>query len=204
MGLITSTQSVSRYTVDGHIENPAVENIRNSLKKYSIPVIESEFDEIVSGWTPFESPYDPDFDKFSFQFGTYFVFNLRIDKKSIPAKLLQKHMAMEIAKRIEKSGRDFISKNEKSEIKDRVIDLLMRKIPSVPSIYEILWDYEEKNIYFHTTQKAANELFETLFLKTFNLKAIRLFPYTMIERKSGFSSRQKDLFAGLTPLKYSR
>ena len=77
MGLITSTQSVSRYTIEGNIENPILETIRNSLKKYSIPVIESEYDEIVSGWTPIESPYDPDFEKFSFQFGTYFVFSLR-------------------------------------------------------------------------------------------------------------------------------
>jgi len=204
MGLISSTHSISRYHIDGEIEGSITEEIRNGLIKYSIPIIESEYDEISAGWTPVESPYNPDFEKFSFQFGTYFLFSLRIDKKSIPGKLIQKHMAIEIEKKKEKSGRDFISKNEKSEIKDMVTDILMHKIPSIPNIYDVLWSYEEKNLYLYTTQKAANEVFETIFLKSFNVKPIRLFPYTIVETKSEFSNTQKDRVLSLTPVKYSR
>ena len=204
MGLISSTHSVARYHIDGKIEGSINEKVREGLIKYSIPKIENEYDEISAGWTPLESPYNPDFESFSFQFGTYFVFSLRVDKKSIPAKLIQKYMAMEIEKKKEKSGRDFISKNEKSELKEHVIDILMHKIPAVPSLYDVLWDYEEKNLYLYTTQKAANEFFETIFLKSFKLKPIRLFPYTLIETKSSFQSSQKDKFLTLTPLKYSR
>ena len=204
MGLISSTHSVARYHIDGKIEGSINEKVREGLIKYSIPKIENEYDEISAGWTPLESPYNPDFESFSFQFGTYFVFSLRVDKKSIPAKLIQKYIAMEIEKKKEKSGRDFISKNEKSELKEHVIDILMHKIPAVPSLYDVLWDYEEKNLYLYTTQKAANEFFETIFLKSFKLKPIRLFPYTLIETKSSFQSSQKDKFLTLTPLKYSR
>ena len=103
-----------------------------------------------------------------------------------------------------KSGRDFISKQEKSEIKELVIDILMHKIPAIPNVYDVLWNYEEKNLYLYTTQKAANEFFETIFLKTFNLKPIRLFPYTIVETKSKFSNPQKDRIQTLVPLKYSR
>ena len=204
MGLISSTHSVTRYHIDGKIEGSINEKVREGLIKYSIPKIENEYDEISAGWTPLESPYNPDFESFSFLFGTYFVFSLRVDKKSIPAKLIQKYIAMEIEKKKEKSGRDFISKNEKSELKEHVIDILMHKIPAVPSLYDVLWDYEEKNLYLYTTQKAANEFFETIFLKSFKLKPIRLFPYTLIETKSSFQSSQKDKFLTLTPLKYSR
>jgi DNA recombination-dependent growth factor C len=204
MSLISSTHSISRYHIDGKIEGPVIEEIRNSLKKNAISKIESEYDEISAGWTPVESPYNPDFDKFSFQFGTYFLFSLRIDKKSIPAKLVQKYMAIEIEKKKEKSGRDFISKNEKAEIKEMVIDILMHKIPFIPNIYDVLWDYENHNLYFFTTQKAANEFFETFFLKSFNLKPVRLFPYTIVEIKSEFSDTQKDRIFSLAPIKYSR
>jgi hypothetical protein len=113
-------------------------------------------------------------------------------------------MAIEIEKKKEKSGRDVVSKNEKSEIKEMVIDILMHKIPSIPSVYDVLWNYEEHNLYLYTTQKAANEFFETLFLKSFNLKPIRLFPYTIIETKSNFSNPQKDRVLSLVPVKYSR
>lgn len=204
MSLISSTHSVTRYHIDGKIDGSINEKVREGLIKYSIPKIENEYDEISAGWTPFESPYNPNFEIFPFLFGTYFVFSLRVDKKSIPAKLIQKYMALEIEKKKEKSGRDFISKNEKTEIKEHVTDILMHKIPAVPSLYDVLWDYEEKNLYLYTTQKAANEFFETIFLKSFKLKPIRLFPYTLIETKSSFQSSQKDKFLTLTPLKYSR
>ena len=204
MGLISSTHSISRYHIDGKIEGSIIEIVKTGLMKYSIPKLESDYDEISAGWAPVESPYTPDFEKFSFQFGTYFLFSLRIDKKSIPVKLIQKYMVLEIEKKKEKSGRDFISKNEKSEIKEMVIDILMHKIPAIPNVYDILWNYEENNLYLYTTQKAANEFFETLFLKSFNLKPIRLFPYTIIETKSKFLNPQKDRVLTLAPLKYSR
>lgn len=204
MALISSTHSISRYHIDGKIEGSIIEEIQNGLIKNSIPKIENEYDEIAAGWVPIESPYNPDFNKFSFQFGTYFVFSLRIDKKSIPQKLIQKYMTIEIEKKKENSARDFISKNEKTEIKEHVIDILMHKVPAVPNIYDVLWDYEANNLYLYTTQKAANELFETIFLKSFNLKAIRLFPYTIIEKKSEFPAPKKDRVLSLAPVKYSR
>lgn len=204
MALISSTHAVSRYHIDGKIEGSILEEVREGLIKNSIPKIESEYDEILAGWTPLESPYNPDFETFSFQFGTYFVFSLRIDKKSIPQKLIQKYIAIEIEKKKEKTGRDFVSKNEKAEIKEHVTDILMHKIPAVPNVYDVLWDYEAASLYLYTTQKAANEFFETIFFKSFNLKPIRLFPYTMIEKKSGFSTQQKDRALSLAPVKYSR
>lgn len=202
MGFVSSTSSMSRYHIEGDFENSILEQVREGLIRNAIPKIESEYEEISAGWTPFESPYNPDFEQFSFQFGTYFLFSLRIDKKSIPAKLVQKHMALEIEKKKQESGRDFISKNEKAEIKEIVLDLLMHKMPSIPSMYDVLWSYEEKHLFLFSTQKAANELFETLFLKSFNLKPIRLFPYTIAEKLSNFTPDEKDRVLGLSPIKY--
>ncbi|WDP90789.1 MAG: recombination-associated protein RdgC [Desulfobacter sp.] len=202
MGFISSTHSLSRYHIEGEFDGSTMEAVREGLIQNAIPEIESEYDEISAGWTPFESPYKPDFEKYSFIFGTYFLFSLRIDKKSIPAKLVQKHMAIEIEKKKEETGRDFLSKNEKAEIKEFILDILMHKIPSIPSIYDILWSYEEKSLYLFSTQKAANELFETLFFKSFNHKPVRIFPYTMVEKLGKFTDTEKDRFLSLAPLKY--
>ena len=204
MGLISSTHSMSRYHIEGKFEASVMEEVLNGLIKNAMPIIESDYEEISAGWTPVESPYNPDFEKFSFIFGTYFLFSLRIDKKTVPVKLIQKHMALEIEKKKKETGRDFISKNEKNELKEMILDVLMHKIPSIPNLYDVLWSYEEKSLFLFTTQKAANELFETLFLKSFNLKPIRIFPYTLIEKKSGFSAPQKDRILSLAPLKYGK
>ena len=204
MGFLSNTHSLSRYHIEGEFDGSTMEEVRNGLIQNAIPKLESDYEELTMGWTPFESPYDPDFERFSCIFGTYFLFSMRIDKKSIPAKLVQKQMAIEIEKRKETSGRDFVSKNEKSEIKEMILDVLLSKMPAIPNVYDVLWDYENKNLFLFSTQKAANELFETLFLKSFGLKAIRLFPYTIVEKKSDIKETVKDRIYTLSPLKLAR
>jgi DNA recombination-dependent growth factor C len=204
MGFLSATQSMSRYHILDAFDTEPMEQVRDGLIQHAIPTLENEYEEISAGWTPFESPYLPDFEQFSFVFGTYFLFSLRIDKKSIPAKLVHKQMAIEIEKKKHASGRDFVSKNEKSEIKETVMDVLMQKMPAIPNVYDVLWDYDAGNLFLFTTQKAANEFFETIFFKSFNLKPVRLFPYTLVETRSAFSSADKDRILTLTPCHFSR
>ncbi len=204
MGLLSSSVSVARYRVEGEIEDALVETVKQGLKKNAVSEIEDEYAEIAVGWTPFESPFDPDFEKFSFTFGTCFLFTLRIDKKSVPSKIVQKQVAMEVAKRLKESGREFLSKNEKTDIKDMITEKLMRQMPSIPNMYDVLWIPEDHSLLFFTTQKAANEELETLFKTSFKLKLIRLFPFTMAEGDKGFSDHDRDKIATLVPVKYSR
>jgi DNA recombination-dependent growth factor C len=204
MGFLSATVSMSRYRITDSFDTEPMEQVRDGLIRHAIPTLENEYEEISAGWTPFESPYLPDFEKFPFVFGTYFLFSLRIDKKSIPAKLVHKQMAIEIEKKKQSSGRDFVSKNEKSEIKETVMDVLMHKMPAIPNVYDVLWDYDARNLFLFSTQKAANEFFETIFFKSFSLKPVRLFPYTLVETKSAFSSAHKDRILTLTPLHFSR
>lgn len=204
MGLLSSSLSVARYRVEGEIEGSLVETVKQGLKKNAITEIEDEYAEITIGWTPFESPFEPDFEKFTFTFGTYFLFTLRIDKKSIPSKIVQKQVAMEITKRLKESGREFVSKNEKTDIKEMITEKLMRQMPSVPNMYDVLWIPEDNSLMFCTTQKAANEELETLFKNSFKLKLIRLFPFTMADGCKDFSDQDRDKIAKLVPIKYSR
>ena len=99
MGLISSTHSMSRYHIEGSFEAGVMDEVRRGLTENAMPKQENEYEELSAGWTPYESPYNSDFEKFSFIFGTYFLFSLRIDKKSIPAKLVQKEMALAIEKK---------------------------------------------------------------------------------------------------------
>ena len=112
MGLLSSSVSISRYRVEGDIEEPVLETVRNGLIRNVISHIEDEYAEMSVGWTPMESAFDPDFEKFTFSFGTYFVFSLRIDKKSVPSKIIKKYVSLEIIKKLKETHRDFLSKND--------------------------------------------------------------------------------------------
>jgi DNA recombination-dependent growth factor C len=204
MGLLSRSLSVTRYRVEKKIAAPVIENVTKGLKKYAITEIDNEADEHAVGWTCFEAPYEPDFDRSSFIIGTYFVFSLRIDKKAIPAKVVKKHYALEMQKRLKESGRDFLSRNEKKMIREHVLNVLSIRIPATPNVYDLLWDYEAASLLFFNNQKGANEALETLFSQSFGLTLIRLFPYTMGELTAGLSEPQRDVLGTLTPARLAK
>jgi hypothetical protein len=202
MGLLSSTISLTRYRIDGEIKTPVIETIARGLRKNAIGDIDNDPSEKAVGWTSFNSPYHPEFKGSSFIIGPYFVFSLRIDKKNIPPKLINKHVAMATSRRLLETGRPYLSRDEKKEIKDHVIDTLSLRIPAVPSVYDILWSVETHRLCFFSNLKSANEEFETLFHNSFQLVPIRLFPYTIADLEAGLSSHQKDTLNRLTPTRF--
>ncbi|MDH3566253.1 MAG: exonuclease [Desulfobacteraceae bacterium] len=197
MGLLSSRISVTRYKVKGRLDGSVHETVYQSLKQRSIPNIEDDGSDAIVGWTSFENPYAPDFEGYSFVFGAHMVFALRIDKKSIPPKLVRKHCTLEFAKRLADTGRRYLSANEKKAIRDHVVLTLSRRIPATPNVFDLVWDYKEASVWFFSNLKSANEELETLFIKSFGLQLIRLFPYTTADLIAGLSDGERDLLLKL-------
>ncbi len=203
MGLLSSTVSITRYKIEGEIEKPVLETITNALKRNTISEIDDDSSDKDVGWTSLENPFNPDFEGSSFVIGTHLVFSLRIDKKTIPQKIVKKHVNVEVAKKLADSGRDYLSKNEKQIIKEGVIDKLSRRIPATPNIYDIVWNQEDSVLWFFSNQKSANEELEALFSKSFKVSLIRLFPYTIADLTSGLSEADRDILSKLSPTKFA-
>jgi len=199
MGLLSSSTSITRYRVTGDIQGTVIERVEKGLTENCVPEIQDGASDKFVGWTCFEKPYTPDFKGSSFVYGSYFIFCLRIDRKIIPPKIIQKYIAIESNKKLAKSGRTHLSANERAMIKDHVINLLNARIPATPHIYDLFWDYEQSLVTFFTTLKNANEELETLFFKSFGLSLIRLFPYTTAELSMELPGPQKDRLLKLTP-----
>ena len=134
MGLLSASVSITRYKVEGQLEAPVLETVAEALQENAISDIDDQAPEKISGWTSFEKPYQPDFSGSSFVYGAYLIFALRIDKKAIPAKVVQKHFMIESARCLAESGRQYLSRNEKQRIKDHVVDGLSLKVPATPNV----------------------------------------------------------------------
>lgn len=204
MGILSSSVSITRYLINGDLEKPVIDTVMNGLKKNTIADIdEDDAMEKISGWTDFENPYQPDFENKSCLYGPYFIFALRIDKKRISSKIIKKQMILEINKRLKESEREHLSKNEKKEIKENIILKLSKRIPATPDIYDIVWNYEQKTLWFFSNLKAANEELENLFSKSFKLNLIRWFPYTAAHLDASLPDDRKDRLESLSPQYFS-
>ncbi|MFH1982791.1 MAG: recombination-associated protein RdgC [Pseudomonadota bacterium] len=202
MGLLANSVSITQYLVKGKLTEPLIERLLEGLQHHSIQDIDGETLEKAVGWTPIDHPYDPDFSLSPFVIGEYIFFSLRLDKKTIPAKILKKAIHVAVARQLKVKEREFLSRNEKQDIRDQVINHLLIKIPANPNIYDVMWHYEKGELTFFSTLKAANEALETLFIKSFDLNLIRLFPYTLAEWGGGLNDHQKDLLTTLAPTRF--
>jgi hypothetical protein len=199
MGIVSPTTALTRYTVEGNLDGSVLEIIAAGLKKYAIGDIDGNPSEQTAGWTGYKQPFEPDFNGSSFILGPYIIFSLRVDKKSIPSKMVQKHIAVESAKRMKETGRDILSSNEKKMIKDYVINKLNLKMPSTPNIYDVVWQVEKKDLWFFSNLKTANEHLETLFAKSFHLHLVRRIPYTMAYFDQSLTPAQMEMLAKIVP-----
>jgi recombination associated protein RdgC len=202
MGLLSNSIGLTRYHVNGALKPPILDTMAQKLKKNIVADIDKEDSEKAVGWTSFQSPYNPNFDDSSFVIGTYFVFSLRIDKKSIPSQVIKKHCLLEENRKLKEEGRDFLSRNEKKIIKESMISVLSQRVPATPNIYDLFWDYEKAIFYFLSNQKNANEELENLFSKTFKLSLVRMFPYSMAELTAKLKPADQDALVRLTPTKF--
>ena len=203
MGIQSPTASISRYRVEGNLEKPIIETVRRGLKSNVIEDIDKESVETSVGWTSFYQPYQPNFDGPSFIFGTLFIFSLRIDKKTVPPKLLHKHVMLASTKRLAETGRRYLSRNEKQVLKEQVTGQLIQRIPATPNIYDLIWNPEESSLLFFTSLKTANEELETLFRRSFGVSLIRLFPYTAAELNSNLTESERDVLKSLKPTDFT-
>jgi len=202
MGVLSSSISISSYHVEGKKDKNIIQKVADGLKKHSIKEIDENSIEKTIGWTSYRSPYKPDFEGSSFLLGTYFVFSLRIDKKSISSKIVKKYFVEKEEQIIKKSQRKYLTRNEKKNLREQIISTLILRVPATPHIYDVIWNYEKSLILFLSNQKSANEDFETVFSKSFKLKIIRLFPYTSAFFNAGLSNGALDKLENISPEKF--
>jgi recombination associated protein RdgC len=198
MGLLSTSTSLTRYKVNGKLEDPILDTIAAGLKKHTISDIDDNPSEQAAGWASFQDPFNSNFEGSNFMIGTYIVFALRIDRKSVPPKMVQKHFSIESAKRLKEMGREFLSASEKRMVKDNVINKLTLKMPSTPNIHDVVWQYETGEVWFFNNLKSANEALETLFIKSFGVSLVRSIPYTMAMMDPNISVHEQDLLHKLS------
>jgi hypothetical protein len=203
MGLLSSSVSINRYYVEGKIEDPVLDTVKKGLVKHSFRENDDDPSNKNTGWTSFNNHFNPNFNGSSFVIDELFIFSLRIDKKSVSPKIIRKFFYIETAKRLEESGRGYLTANEKKAVKEQVAVALFLRVPAVPNIYDVVWNYEKAMLWFFSNNKSANEELEILFSASFKQSLIKIFPYSEADILLGLTDKERDLLSLLSPSKFA-
>ncbi|MCO4774341.1 MAG: recombination-associated protein RdgC [Deltaproteobacteria bacterium] len=182
MPLLTGAMSARRYSVIAEFEDAGLRD------KLLDRLAEEAFREPLSaakggenyGWVTLENLCDVDFSASKVLFNQYVCFSLRIDNKRLPGKLVKALLDLRVRAWLKESGRERVPGPVKKEMLEQIeLELYPRQLPAV-SVHDICWDLGAKKVWFFSNSNKANELFRTLFAKTFLAETRPIGPLQLI------------------------
>ena len=105
-------------------------------------------------------------------FNQYLIFSLRIDNKTLPAKLLRAMLDLRCNEWLAESGREKVPATVRRELREQLeLELFPRQLPRVTS-HDICWDTSTHIVRFFNTSERVNEIFRILFFRTFGFSTV--------------------------------
>ena len=180
MGFASVACSFTRYRV---LERPSADfwtQVPALLNRYAFQDIDALPDKIRSfGWTAFEDMLDIEWIVPPAK-GAYLAFALRLETRRVPPAVLKKHYTIalrEETRRTAGQGKQFISRERKKELKEQVLQYLMRHFLPIPAIFDVIWATDLDLVYFASTQRKLLDIFEEYFVQCFAIPLEQLTPY---------------------------
>ncbi len=88
-------------------------------------------------------------------------------------------------------GKKYISKDRKKEIIEQVkLRLRARTLP-IPAVFEVIWDYSHKTIYFASVQRKVIDMFTEYFVRSFDVHIEQVLPYSLAQNILGSGCEDK-------------
>jgi len=134
------------------------------------------------GWCAMERPFDLELDAGKMFHDSYVLLGFRVDRYRIPGALLRSHIADEERRLLERTKKQKLSRNEKVEIKDRVVMRLRKKVLPTSKAIDVVWHLDEGVVLFFGHSKRTLGDFCALFEKTFGMQLLEDSPYAAAAR----------------------
>ncbi len=172
MAILSASTSLARYRIIDEIPDNLWSGLPDLIESYGFKEIDSGPEESSYGWVPFEAPFDSQWQEDSFYKGEYVAFSFRLDTRRLPVAVLKKYYQIgleDLLARNKAKGRNFVSNEEKKELREQTRKRLLQRTLPVPAYFDVVWNIKNHKVYLSTTTKKIRELFEELFHQTFQL-----------------------------------
>lgn len=135
-----------------------------------------------SGWCVMERPFDLEFDAAKVFEDRFVVLGFRIDRYRIPAALIRAQLLEDEARILAKTGKNRVSRNERLELRDKIVLKLRKRFPPSTRAVDLVWDLDAGTVLFFTHAKRTIADACALFEKTFGLELDEDSPYLAVSR----------------------
>lgn len=182
MGVLKGAISYAKFQVQGELPDDLHQKFMARIRTRTFKTLTPEDeDDVAVGWVPIERPYD---DEISFRsdgvfFGSYLNLALRLDRWKFPSTLVKAKMAAAERQWKQKTGKERMSRTEKTELRDLVERKLRRDGVPVTKVVDFTWNTVTGELRFFGRSKVILEHFFELFEKTFAVELVAAAPYTI-------------------------
>lgn len=181
MSFLKTSTSFTRFRITDPVPATLWGEVVDRLRKNGFIDIDELPEERSFGWVSFEDMLNPVFNEHPVEKGTYLAFSLRLDTRRVPPAVLKKHLGVALKKEealAREQGRKFVSKERKKELKELVTFQLNKRFLPIPAEFQVTWNTASGMVYFASTQQKMLDMFQELFIRTFEL---HIEPYTPYE-----------------------
>lgn len=183
MSLMTGSITGRRYRVVGELPEDFRTVFPDNLAAHAFrEPIGIQKSEELEGWVLIQNLLDTDFAaQERWLFNHYLAAALRVDKKSLPAKLFRAHLEKRVAAWCQEHKRERAPASVRTEIKELLEDeMYARTLPRV-ALYEFCWNIAEGWVVFMNTSDGPNDRFRKRFRETFGLALTPFSPLDFLE-----------------------
>ncbi len=183
MAILSGALTVRRFRVVGDVPEGYREIYRDRLDEYAFkerPIEQGKEEQ--EGWVQVHNLLDNTFtDMNKWLYNNYAVFALRVDKKSLPAKLFNATVAKKAEKWCLEHGTERCPTTIKRQIKEELEEeWLKRTLPRVATT-ECCWNITEQYLLLHSLSEGSADRFRKRFFQTFAMKLVPWSPLDWIE-----------------------
>ena len=182
MSFLKTSTSFTRFRITDPVPPSLWAEVMERLRRNSFNDIDELPEERSFGWTSFEDILDTSFSVNPVEKGQYLVFTLRLDTRRVPPAVIKKHLAVALRREEAQNremGKKFVSRERKKELREQVLLRLKMRFLPIPAEFQVIWNTAESMVYFTSTQQKMLDLFEDLFVRTFELHIVSLSPYEL-------------------------
>ena len=167
MPITTRKSAFVRYNVDEDVLSKLdTMHFEGKLREFAFKPIDEGTETKSTGWVSVDNINDT-FETTTAAVGNFFLWGMRRDTRKVPGAVLRNEVSKAIAQELKRTGKDFISRERRVEIRDQSYLRLLARMPATPKVTQCVYDADRNVIYFGSSATEDMLSFEDLFFTTF-------------------------------------